>query len=333
MCGCLSRSFGIDGVAMDMEEKMVQKKIQHREPGILTYGITPPKAGQPEEKIREIAERQMERINQLKLDALILYDIQDEQERTSAERPFPFMKTMDPGEYSQKYLQRLSVPHIIYRCVGKYTREELQMCMQGQEHEPVYSVFVGASSADQKVRMSLAEAYELAREISSPFCLGGVTIPERHQLKTDEHVRTIRKMDRGCRFFVSQAVYNVEASKNFLSDYYYSCVENERPMAPMIMTLTPCGSKKTLEFMKWLGVSIPRWLENELLHSRDILDRSIHFCLQAFEELFQFGMEKGIPIGCNVESVSVKKVEIEASIQLAKDISDLMNARIHQPHE
>ena len=37
---------------------------------------------------------------------------------------------------------------------------------------------------------------------------------------------------------------------------------------PVILTFTPCGSVKTLSFMKWLGVAFPRWLENELQFAR-----------------------------------------------------------------
>ena len=30
---------------------------------------------------------------------------------------------------------------------------------------------------------------------------------------------------------------------------------------PVILTFSPCGSQKTLAFMKWLGIAFPRWLE------------------------------------------------------------------------
>ena len=43
----------------------------------------------------------------------------------------------------------------------------------------------------------------------------------------------------------------------------------------MIFTLTVCGSVETLKFMKWLGISIPRWLENDLAHASDILETSL----------------------------------------------------------
>jgi hypothetical protein len=305
---------------------MLKEKIIERKPGILTYGITPPKASETEEKIREIASRQVERIKGLSIDALILYDIQDEKERVSAARPFPFMKTLDPALYSRDYLSDLAMPHIIYRCVGKYPPEELARWMESSRGKSLYSVFVGAASKSQAVTMTLSQAYELAPRGSEHFLLGGVAIPERHLTKNDEHLRVYQKMEQGCRYFVSQAVYNVEASKNFLSDYFFYCQEHEVPMVPIVFTLTPCGSLKTLQFMKWLGVNIPRWLENELVHSRDILDRSTQLSIKAFTELMQFGAEKKIPIGCNVESVSINKVEIEASIQLVKEISRLMTS-------
>jgi hypothetical protein len=33
---------------------------------------------------------------------------------------------------------------------------------------------------------------------------------------------------------------------------------------PIILTFSPYGTKKTLSFMKWLGIAFPRWLENDL---------------------------------------------------------------------
>jgi hypothetical protein len=72
--------------------------------------------------------------------------------------------------------------------------------------------------------------------------------------------------------------------------------------------------------MKWLGISIPRWLENELMTTHDILQKSVDFSEQNWLELKQFADEKGIPIGCNIESVAVRKVEVDASIELLNRI-------------
>ncbi|SKA65270.1 Methylenetetrahydrofolate reductase [Enterovibrio nigricans DSM 22720] len=153
--------------------------------------------------------------------------------------------------------------------------------------------------------------------------LGGVTIPERHLVKGDEHLRVFKKIEAGCSFFVSQGVYDVHASKDFLSDYYYYGKKHGIPLVPIIFTLTPCGSHKTLQFMKWLGINIPRWLENDLIHSDDILQQSVDHSEQSWRELKAFADEKGIPIGCNIESVAVRKVEIDASIALLNRINSI----------
>lgn len=300
---------------------MLIDKIKNRESGIILYGITPPKKGTSSEEIGEISSRQIQRLQSLKVDGLILYDIQDEKSRISEERPFPFMETLDSFSYSKEYLYSLPIPKIIYRAVGKYTKSELSQFLVNASSKDYLTVFVGASSKSQAVTLSMNDAYKLKAETNSDLLLGGVTIPERHQSKGDEHIRVFNKISQGCTFFVSQGVYDVNASKNFLSEYYYYGQEHNIPLVPIVFTLTPCGSLKTLQFMKWLGISIPKWLENELIHSSDILQQSVNFSEQSWLELKSFADEKGIPIGCNIESVAIRKVEVDASIELLRRVS------------
>lgn len=296
-------------------------KIKNRESDIVLYGITPPKKGTLEEKIVEISARQVERLQNLSVDGLVLYDIQDEKSRTDEERPFPFMETLDCYDYSQQHLTDLKIPKIIYRAVGKYSESELSNFLTQADPQENLSIFVGAASKAQKVTQSISDAYKIKAATNSDMLLGGVVIPERHQSKGDEHLRVFKKISQGCSFFVSQGVYDVNASKNFLSDYYYYGKENNIPLVPILFTLTPCGSAKTLQFMKWLGISIPKWLENDLIHSNHILQRSVDVSEQSYQELKAFADEKGIPVGCNIESVAIRKVEVDASIELLERVS------------
>ena len=57
------------------------------------------------------------------------------------------------------------------------------------------------------------------------------------------------------------------------------------------------------------------------MHSHDILQKSIDYSEQSWLELKSFANEKGIPIGCNIESVAIRKVEVEASIELLRRVS------------
>ncbi len=304
----------------DKKGKMLKDKIINRKSGIITYGITPPKSDNTSEKIAEITSKHFERLKKLDVDALVIYDIQDEADRNGEERPFPFISTINPTVYGYEYLKNLDMPKIIYNSVGKMTENELENWISNDFGMDRFSVFVGASSATQNNSLKLNDAYNINKKMNRNMLLGGIIIPERHNMNQDEHLRVISKVENGCSYFISQVIYNLETAKNFLSDYYYYCIKNEIEMKPILFTLTPCGSKKTLEFMKWLGISFPKWLENELLLSEDILEKSVELLKKQFKELLEFATEKGIPIGCNIESVSVRKVEIDASIKLVDEI-------------
>src|SRR5690349_24540603 len=93
--------------------------------GVLLFSVTPPKLSTAEERIKEIAEVTLERLSGLDLDGLILYDIDDESDRNPDERPFPFLATHDPAWYYETHLSSWAHPVIIYRCIGKYTEDEL----------------------------------------------------------------------------------------------------------------------------------------------------------------------------------------------------------------
>ncbi len=298
---------------------MLIEKLKNRESGIVLYGITPPKRGTDQEKLAGIAERQIQRIQPLNIDGLIVYDIQDEGSRISDERPFPYIETLNGFDYCEEFLTSLDIPKIVYRSVGKYSAAQLENFLTADPSKYL-SVFVGAPSQQERVSLTMPGAYDVKSRSGSPMMLGGVTIPERHKKKGDEHARLMFKHEQGCRFFVSQGVYDLDATKNMLSDYYYFAQEKGFETDPIIFTFTPCGSQKTLQFMKWLGISIPRWLENDLLHSSDILEKSVNICERNWLELKEFADEKGIPVGANIESVAVRKVEIEASVELVKRI-------------
>ena len=292
---------------------------------VLLFGLTPPRVSTDPERLPEIAERTMARVEALPVDALVLYDLVDESDRNSAPRPFPFVETLDPTDYLLDHLTRWDRPAVVYRCVGKYGQEELGDWLAAAP-ERLLTVFVGSSTRGTPMRTSLQEALELRRRVRPDLPLGGVTIPERHTLRADEHERLLTKQRAGAGFFISQVVYDLTAAKNLASDYRYSVVEEEGlEAAPLIFTLSLCGSAKTLSFLEWLGVKVPAWMRNEILHAPDPLTWSREHALSAARELAGFCRYLGIPFGFNVESVSARRVEIEAAVELTHEISGLLD--------
>lgn len=299
-------------------------KINSNNSRLVFYSLTPPKITTAPERIAEIAKGQFERIARSNIDALILYDIQDESSRTEQERTFAFIPTVPPEQYSRMHLGGLKVPKIIYKSIANLNGRQFGQWLT-DNNDIGHAVFVGASSHQQveKTGFSLNDAYTLRQQVSPDLLIGGIAIPERHEKKGDEHLRILRKAQQGCSFFVSQCVYNVSDTKNLLSDYYYHCSENTDRPAPIIFTLAPCGSLKTLQFMEWLGIKVPKWLFNDLKHSKDILESSVHTCLNVASEILEYADKKNMPVGFNIESISIKKDEINASQEILQEVIKL----------
>lgn len=77
---------------------------------------------------------------------------------------------------------------------------------------------------------------------------------------------------------------------------------------------------KTLEFLQWLGVDVPRWIANDLRHADDALSASYDQAVATAVELIAYCRSVGVPFGLNVESVSIRKVEIDAAVRLAAQL-------------
>jgi hypothetical protein len=307
-----------------VERPPLQKMLADAQGGMLLFGITPPRRSATPDRVKEIAEVTLGRLAPLDLDGLILYDIDDESDRNPQERPFPYLPTMDPAAFHSDYLGEWDRPVVLYRCVGKYPEHELRSWLDEADTSRVLSVFVGASSGGKTVRTDLRRAQALRDQVRPDLPLGAVIIGERHARSGDEHLRMLTKQERGCTFFISQVIYDLSETKNLVSDYFYACQERDVAPRPIIFTLSLCGSAKTLEFLQWLGVDVPRWLENTLRQSPDPLADSYRECLAIARDLQAFCERLGLPHGFHVESVSIRRAEIEAATRLATDLASLL---------
>jgi hypothetical protein len=285
------------------------------------FAITPPRRSTPAERLPAIAQATVDRLSHLDLDGLVLYDIDDESSRNPDVRPFPFSPTVDPSTYRAEHLEPWRTPVIVYRAVSKYQRDDLCRWIAEQDPLDTLTVMVGSPSSSATPAVSLAEAQAMLTDLKPDLLLGGVAIPERHRRRENEHLRLIAKQEAGCRFFVTQVVYDLNAAKNLVSDYRYECESRGlRPM-PIVFTFSVCGSMKTLEFLHWLGVDVPRWIENELRHATNPLAASLEQAAMTAVELVDYCRRLGVPFGLNVESVSIRREEIEASVELAAQLS------------
>jgi hypothetical protein len=293
------------------------QRLRSGEGGFLLFGVTPPKAATGPDDLRRIAQLTLSRLQSLDPDGVVLYDILEERDRNPETRPFPFLPTLDPADYLTDYLSGWAKPAIVYRAVGKYPEPTLEAWMRRQPPHRIATVLVGASSSQQPGLTSLPQAHALRRQSQPDLVAGAVVIPERHAARGDEHHRMLDKQAGGCSFFVSQVLYDAGAAKNLVSDYRDECETRSVRPAPIVFTLSVCGSLKTLEFLQWLGVQVPRWMQRDLQRSDDTLGASLEHSRAVGLDVLAYCQRLGVPVALNVESVSSRRVEIEAAIELA----------------
>lgn len=298
--------------------------------GVYLIGTCPPKDGTSPEQATEIASKLLARLGQIDFDGLIVYDIQDESSRTDVPRPFPFMRTLDPRMYSKLVRELADHPVITYKSVSQRDRADFSDWLDDAwaNYGVRDMVMVGSPSTEGDIKLSLNDAYETTAEHPLNYQIGGVTIAERHAKKGDEHLRLLDKSAKGCEFFVSQAVYNAQATVDMLTSYARECrLRGEQPKR-IILTFTPCGSAKTLEFMEWLGISVPEGTRWRILDSANPLMESIRICRNNLEQILDAVIDLGLPLGLNIESLTNRKDEIDASIRLYKLLKATLDLRL-----
>ncbi len=308
----------------------LREKFADPSRGVYFIGTCPPKQSTPMDEVNAIADKLLARLGQIDFDGLIVYDIQDESSRIDSPRPFPFAQTHDPRMYSRLLRDKSEQPVITYKSVSQRDRDDFNNWLS----EAWYTygvrdiVMVGSPSSEGEIKLSLNEAYDVLAKHQQPFHLGGVTIAERHALKGNEHLRLRQKTEQGCDFFVSQAVYNPQATIDLLVSYARECREKGEQPKRIILTFTPCGSAKTLEFMEWLGISVPVATRYRILDAREPLAESIRICRNSLEQILEATVSLGIPLGLNIESLTNRKDEIDASIRLYKLLKATLDLKL-----
>lgn len=313
-----------------MSDSILKNKSCDPKQGVYFIGTTPPKKDTDIELVSGIADKLLNRLDEIDYDGLIVYDIQDETSRIDKPRPFPFKYTHDSRLYSKLLHDKCNKPVITYKSVSQRDSADFTTWLSDAWHQ--FSVrdivLVGSPSADGEIKLSLNDAYTVLKEHNLDFHLGGVTIAERHISKGDEHVRLGNKVQQGCDFFISQAVYNAQATIDLLTRYASQCKKDGIKPKRIVLTFSPCGSAKTLEFIEWLGISVPEATKLRILESETPLKESLLINRNNFEQILQACLPLDIPFGLNIESLTNRKEEIDAAILLFKLLKATLDLKL-----
>ena len=289
---------------------------------VLLYGTTPPRLGTTPENVAAAAEKLAARLAGLPLDGVVLYDIQDETGRTQIARPFPFVGTIDPRDYARLF----RLPAVVYKALGMMDEAAWRSWLAQSKGEVRYLSIVGRPASARRYPLALSRAIRIAAE-SRDFVVGGVVIAERHDSERSEAARLLAKGIEGCGYFISQTVYQAAPTQRLLADYLRDCRGAGIAPKRIILTFAPCGREKTLAFLRWLGVKVPPDTERAILGAADRLARSIAICRDNLRRILDGAYASHIPLGINVESVSINRDEIDASVDLFHALTEVLAGR------
>ena len=226
--------------------------------------------------------------------------------RNPVERPFPFMPTLDPADYLADHLETWPTPVIVYRAVGKYAPDELRAWLTAQDP---------GTGDDGPRRSGLEHRGHAERRSPTPRRCGGTSTRRSSWAASRYPSATAGARMSICACSPSRTP--VAGSSSRRSSTTSTQRRTSSPTTttsagratwhgsrPLVFTFSVCGSMKTLDFLRWLGVDVPRWIENDLRHAADPLEASYQQALTTATELIAYCRTLGVPFGINVESVS-----------------------------
>jgi hypothetical protein len=84
--------------------------------------------------------------------------------------------------------------------------------------------------------------------------------------------------------------------------------------------------------MQWLGISVPEATRYRILDAEKPLAESIRICQNNLEQILDACLPLGLPLGLNIESLTNRKAEIDASIQLYQLLKATLDLRLAERH-
>jgi 5,10-methylenetetrahydrofolate reductase len=227
----------------------LKDKLRNEAAAVTLFEMVPPAEGRADAIARSVEE--VKRIRAL-ADAINLPEIRDENRGEA--RTFKFIPRLEPRKLAARLVQETGAEVLINRGVV-YDAGQLEWFRETRERFGIETVVLvgGESSRIQYPGPSVLEAAGQVRSAGLPLTLGGITIPSR--LGEAERIR--RKTAAGLVFFTTQVLFD--------SNDIVGLVQSLNGIeARILLSFAPVSRPQDLEFLRWLGVDVPKNLDQFL---------------------------------------------------------------------
>ncbi len=319
-----------------LEGRRFREKTVNPREGVLIYTVIPPPRGTPRAAVQASAESVYRLIEDVPaIDAVHVPEVRQEEARPGL-RTVPFVPKLEPRAFAH-LLQggacgRVRVEAIVSRRVvyTHWANQRRWLLRTWREYGIRNLLLVGGES--HRIRYpgpSVAEAaHRISQELAPQgyeFFLGGIAIPTRER----EPQRLLEKARSGIRFFTTQLLYEAESTQRLLKGYHDLCREGGEAPRRIFLSFAPISSQQDLEFLRWMGVKIPRSVEAEILRGwLGTAWRSIAVIERIVREILAFCRDErlNVPLGINVEHA--RRHNFEVSRDLAWALTEICNPQM-----
>ncbi len=264
---------------------------------VTLFEVVPPAAAKP-----EALESSLDELRQVRslVNGINLPEIHDEDR--PGERTSKFVARVEPRLFGSRIQRELGID-VVLNHVTVHDAEPERWFRETLDQSGISNwVLVGGESKEiQYPGPPPGEAARLAKSLSLPVSLGGITIPSR----VNEPDRIRKKQAEGIEFFTSQVMFDS-------NDLVWLIQRLNGVEARIFISFAPVSHRRDLEFLRWLGVDIPRDLDRFLLGSEQgatappetCLDRSLNLAQRILMDVFDNLPPDPPPIGLNIEHIN-----------------------------
>lgn len=300
------------------------KKVRNGEHTIL-YEFLPPPKNLSKTDIDRSLSLFTTMLHKFSIDAINLPEVKGE--TRSGERTIPSLLKLEPRlvcPFIQKYgtWEVIINRPIVYL---PWDKQHVWLKKTYRNYGIRNFIFVGGETSKATYPgLSVANAIKaVSTQFKDEFpdiFVGGISIPHR----PFEVERMLKKTQAGSEFFTTQILYEANAIKQLLKELWQQYKEKKIKPKMIFLSFAPIATKRDLELLQWLGVTIPKATAKSLASGWIGMGwHSIQVCKIILKDILQFVKDNDIliPIGLNIEHVSIHNLEL--SFILVEELSQI----------
>ena len=301
----------------------IRDKIKKPQRPVVAYEILPPR--EKDGTLNTYAETISSLLSQTHIDAINIPEVHDENGR--GERPVSNQERGEPRKFGMLLQDIVGIEAIINRVVVHMPMEKQMKWIQEthSKYEIDNLIIVGGESSKQHypgptVNESLKSISEDNRHSKSNILCGGICIPSRKK----ESKNLIMKSEFGAEFFTTQVLCDSGNVIKMIKNYQDRCDRSNTFPRRILLSFAPVSSQRNINFLKWLGVEIPKDTER-YLNGRPgaMTERSLDVAIEVLNEILDYIIQNNlrVPVGLNVEHIM--SYNFQSSIEMLQELANI----------